>query len=136
MTGAIVLGWLTKLVVAWACSAWSRSTASRSLGAVPRPPTAPPRPRAPPRTTTGRPTDVQKAYNAAAAEAAKDGDTVEPKTFSVAADGLRDAQRLHHEATTIWMHRVGFLKRCRTVRPARAAGDPPRRREPFLLALG
>lgn len=52
--------------------------------------------------------DVQKAYDAAYATVSG-GDTVETKTFSVAADGTVTL-RLHHEASTLIVHRIGALK--------------------------
>lgn len=53
--------------------------------------------------------DVQKAYNAAYATVSG-GDTIETKTFSVSTDGAVKL-RLHHEATTLLVSRIGPLKK-------------------------
>jgi hypothetical protein len=52
--------------------------------------------------------DVQKAYDAAYATLSGT-DTIETKTFQVAADGTVTL-RLHHEATTLLVQRIGALK--------------------------
>jgi Tfp pilus assembly protein PilV len=52
--------------------------------------------------------DLQKAYNAAFATVGGD-DTIETKTFAVAADGTVTL-RLHHEATTLLVRHIGPLK--------------------------
>lgn len=53
--------------------------------------------------------DPQQAYDAAVATL-KDHDTIETKTFTVADDGTVTL-RLHHEATTLFLHRVRALRR-------------------------
>jgi hypothetical protein len=52
--------------------------------------------------------DVQKAYDAAYATTI-DGDTIETKTFSVSEDGSVRL-RLHHQATTLLVQKVGPLR--------------------------
>lgn len=52
--------------------------------------------------------DVQKAYNAAYATVS-DSDTIETKTFQVRPDGTVTL-RLHHEATTLLIRRIGPLR--------------------------
>jgi len=52
--------------------------------------------------------DLQKAYNAAFATLSG-GDTIETKTFTVAPDGTVTL-RLHHEATTLIVSRIGAVK--------------------------
>lgn len=53
--------------------------------------------------------DLQKAYNAAFATTV-DGDTIETESFNVAADGAVTL-RLHHEATTLLVHRISPLRK-------------------------
>ena len=55
--------------------------------------------------------DVQKAYNAAVASAATDGDTVEAPTFIADPVTGRITLRLHRTANTLWLKRVGPLKK-------------------------
>jgi hypothetical protein len=107
--GDIVLGWLTKLVVIVSIvgligfdlislgqsrfQAADRATTAAGAAA----------------NTYATTKDLQQAYNAAL-ETTLDGDTIETKTFSIAADGTVDL-RLHHTATTLLLHRVPQLRK-------------------------
>jgi hypothetical protein len=106
--GDIVLGWLTKLVVILGAlgivgfdgvalaqsrfQAADRATTAASAAASDY--------------ATSR--DLQKAYEAAYATTV-DGDTIEAKTFTVGTDG-KVTLRLHHEATTLLLHKIGPLR--------------------------
>src|SRR3954454_18281118 len=54
--------------------------------------------------------DVDKAYAVILAEAQESGDTIRPQDFTVQSDG-RVSLVLRHETTSLWMHRVGPLRR-------------------------
>jgi hypothetical protein len=106
--GDIVLGWLTKLVVALALlglvafdgislvqarfQAADRATTAANAAA----------------DSYKASKNVQLAYNAAVATL-NTGDTIETKTFSIASTGVVTL-RLHHKATTIIVGRIGPLK--------------------------
>jgi hypothetical protein len=106
--GDIVLGWLTKLVVALALlglvafdgislvqarfQAADRATTAANAAA----------------DSYKASKNVQLAYNAAVATL-NTGDTIETKTFSIASTGVVTL-RLHHKATTIIVARIGPLK--------------------------
>ncbi|MBK5308130.1 MAG: murein biosynthesis integral membrane protein MurJ [Frankiaceae bacterium] len=107
--GDIVLGWLTRLVVVLSVlgvvvfdgislmqarfQASDRATTAAAAAADEY------------RTSH----DVQKAYNAAYATVVG-LDTIETKTFRVDAEG-KVTLRLHHEATTLVVHRIGPIKK-------------------------
>ena len=55
--------------------------------------------------------DADKAYTAAVNAVAADGDTVEKKTFTVDPASGKVTLRLHREASTLWLHRIGPLKK-------------------------
>ena len=52
--------------------------------------------------------NIQQAYNAAAAAIATTGDRIETTTFTVTPDGAVHLT-LHHQATTLLLHRVSAL---------------------------
>lgn len=54
--------------------------------------------------------DINAAYAEASAAAQIDGDTVELESFSITSDG-RAHLTLRHGAKTLWMHKIGFLKK-------------------------
>jgi hypothetical protein len=66
--------------------------------------------------------NVQLAYNAAETEAAANSETVDTQTFRVGTDG-RVTLTLHKSATTLWMQRVGFLKKYTKI-SSTATGSP------------
>lgn len=66
--------------------------------------------------------DLQRAYNAAFATVSG-SDTIETKTFAVAADGTVTL-RLHREATTLMVGRIGPLKHFADA-VATGTGRPP-----------
>ena len=110
-SGSIVLGWLTKLAVTLAVlgllafdgialvtttfSATDQANAVASVAAE----------------TYKRTHDVQMAYNDAVTEAAKNNETVEAKTFQAQPTDGHITLRIHKKATTLWLHKVGFLKK-------------------------
>lgn len=55
--------------------------------------------------------DVQKAYSAAVHLAEADGETVDAKTFTVSQPNGHIKLTLHREAKTLWMYRIGALKK-------------------------
>lgn len=59
--------------------------------------------------------DVQESYNAAVRTLDGKGDTVETKTFTVNPDGSIDLVVVK-EVSTLWMKRVGFLKKYTEIR--------------------
>jgi hypothetical protein len=59
--------------------------------------------------------NVQEAYDAAVAAVAGKGDKVETKTFQIAADG-KVTLTIDRSPSTLWMHRVGPLKKWTLVR--------------------
>jgi hypothetical protein len=66
--------------------------------------------------------DINKAYAAINSEAAANGDTIAPQDFRVASNG-QVTLVLHGEATSLWMHHVGPLRRFLQVR-ATGEGSP------------
>ena len=106
--GDIILGWLTKLVLVLSVlgvigfdavslvqaqfQASDRATTAAAAAAA--------------EYATSK--DVQKAYNAAFATTVGN-DTIETQTFRVAPDGTVEL-RLHHEATTLLVHRIPPLR--------------------------
>ena len=108
-SGSIVLGWLTKLVVLFAVlgvlafdgvqlvvahfgAADDATTAANAAA-----------------DAFKQTHDVQKAYNAAVVALTNDKDSVETKTFSIAADGTVTLT-VDRTPTTLWMHRFGAFK--------------------------
>jgi Tfp pilus assembly protein PilV len=107
--GDIVLGWLSKLVVVLGLLGLVAfdgiSLAQARFQAADRATTAASAAAEDFRTNH----DLQKAYNAAFATVSG-ADTIETKTFTVSTDGTVKL-RLHHEATTLIVHRIGPLKK-------------------------
>lgn len=110
-SGSIVLGWLTKMVVTLAvlgvlafdgiALVKANFSAADDAGTV-----------ASVAADTYKTThDVQQAYNAAVLEAAKTNDTVDAKTFTVVQADGHVTLTVHKLATTLWMHRIGPLKK-------------------------
>lgn len=110
--GDIVLGWLTKVVVALGVVGLfgfdGISLAQARFQASDRATTA----AAAAADAYKQSSDLQKAYNAAFATISGN-DTIETNTFKVAADGTVTL-RLHHEATTLVIGRIGPLKKYAT----------------------
>jgi hypothetical protein len=109
-SGSIVLGWLTKLVLGLALLSLvlfdGIALLSASLNASDHANTA-----ASSAADIFKSTQsVQTAYNAAAAEAAKNLETVDPKSFKVDSAG-HVTLTIHRTASTLWMGKVGFLKK-------------------------
>ena len=106
--GDVVLGWLTKLVVALGLLGLLAfdgiSLAQARFQAADRATTAASAAADDYKTSH----DLQKAYNAALATVSSN-DTIETKTFQVAQDGTVTL-RLHHEATTLIVGRISALK--------------------------
>ena len=107
--GDIVLGWLTKVVVTLAVLGVVGFDLV-SLGAA--------RFQAEDHAQTAvraaseayrTPNDLQAAYDAAYAEVAEHGDTIDPQTFSVAADG-RVTLTLRRTAPTMLVEKIGPLR--------------------------
>ena len=121
--GAIVLGWLTKLVLSLAVvgvlsydgislvtanvSASDRANTLASEGA----------------DDVKNMRDINKAYDAISAEALAGGDTIAPKDFRVDSNG-HVTLVLHREARSLWMRHVGALRKYLDVK-ATGEGAPP-----------
>ncbi len=69
--------------------------------------------------------DVQAAYNAAAAAVAADGDTIDPRTFVVTPTTGHISLVVTEDAVTLWLHRVGPLKKYVVVHAAGQASPAP-----------
>ncbi|HUR52179.1 MAG TPA: hypothetical protein VMZ11_08650 [Mycobacteriales bacterium] len=67
--------------------------------------------------------DIQAAYDAAKQAVAGKGDTVETKTFQIAPSG-KVTLTIDRHPTTLWMHRVGPLKKWTLVHQS-GGGIPP-----------
>lgn len=67
--------------------------------------------------------NAQLAYNAAEAEAIKNSETIDPKSFKVFPNG-HVTLTVHKTATTLWMHKVGFLKKYTKI-TGDGEGTPP-----------
>jgi len=68
--------------------------------------------------------NVQAAYDAAVASVAGDHETIEAKTFHAnAADG-KVTLTLHRKARTLWMQRIGVLKKYLDISES-GEGSPP-----------
>lgn len=107
--GAIVLGWLTKLVVVLAVvgflaydvvsivtATFSTSDRANTLASEAA-------------DDVRSYKDINKAYSVIAAEAEADGDTIRPQDFSVESNG-EVTLVLRHETTSLWMHRIAPLR--------------------------
>ena len=120
--GAIVLGWLTKVVVVLAVLGFLSydgiAIVSANISAADRANTLASEAADDVRTMR----DVNKAYAVINAEAAEKGDSIEPQDFRVASDG-HVTLVLHREATSLWMSRVGPLRRFLHVK-ATGEGSP------------
>jgi hypothetical protein len=102
-SGAIVLGWLTRLVVVFAVlgvlayDGVSVVVAHVHVAASSAADTY----------KTGK--SVQQAYEQAEADAQADGDSIKPQDFVVLPTGTVQIT-LHRVAVTLWMQRIGPLK--------------------------
>lgn len=110
-SGSIVLGWLTKLALSVAVFGLVAfdgiALVTTHFQAADHAETA-----ALAAADTWKSThDVQAAYNAAVAEVDASGETIDAKSFKVDASDGHVTLTLHHEAATLWMHRVGPLKK-------------------------
>ncbi len=108
--GAIVLGWMTKLAASFALLGLIAfdgvSVVTATFSAADRANTY-----ASEAADTFRGTkDVDKAYGQVAAEAEANGDTIDPKSFSVTPAGVVHL-KVTHTAETLWVYRIGFLKK-------------------------
>ena len=120
--GDIILGWLTKLVLVLAVvgvvgfdaislvqarfQASDRATTAASAAAA----------------DYAQNKDVQKAYNAAFATTT-DGDSIETDTFAIGRDGVVTL-RLHREATTLLVEKIGPIKKWTDAVGEGRAGPP------------
>ncbi|MCW2542476.1 MAG: hypothetical protein JWM40_28 [Frankiales bacterium] len=108
--GLIVLGWFTKLVLSLALLSLvlfdGIALLSASLNAADHANTAASGAADIYKTTN----NIQTAFNAAEAEAAKNNETVDPKSFSVNSAG-HVTLTIHRTASTLWMGRISFLKK-------------------------
>lgn len=68
--------------------------------------------------------DLQHSYDAALTAVTADGDTIETKTFTVAANGSVHLV-LHRTAATLWLEKIRPLKHLTDVHAAGDAGPPP-----------
>ena len=113
-TGAIVLGWLTKLVATFALlgliafdgvavGAGTFQTADHASTAAVAAADA-----------YHDTKDLQQAYAAALASAIADGGTVAPQDVSLTGNEI--TVTVHEDVTTIWVHKIGALKRFTTLK--------------------
>ncbi len=68
--------------------------------------------------------DVQKAYDAALALAIPQSETIDPKTFTVRPTDGHVLLTLRREAQTLWLYRIGPLKKY-LIQSALGEGGPP-----------
>lgn len=119
-SGAIVLGWLTKLaisVVLFGLIAYDGiSLVTTNFSAADRA-----------NTYANEAVDnfhntknIDATFAYMVAEAETHGDTIDGKTFSISATGSCHLT-IHHTASTLWMHRLSFLKKY-TVATAKGEG--------------
>ena len=112
--GSIVLGWLTKLIVVLALFGLvafdGLSVVTTRFSAEDHANTA----AAAAAETWKSGHDLQKAYDAAVATV-EPGETIEPTTFRVAADGGVSLV-LHRDAKTLWLTKVSALAHLAKVR--------------------
>ena len=109
-SGSIVLGWLTKLVLSLAVLGLlaydGMSLVTANFSAADHATVA-----AMAASDAYRSShDVQVAYDAAVAAVAGEGDTIDTKTFVVTPDA-HVTLVLHRTASSLWMHRIGVLKK-------------------------
>jgi hypothetical protein len=108
--GAIVLGWLTKVVITLAVLGFLSydgiSIVSANISAADRANTLASEGADDVRSMR----DVNKAYAVISAEAAQNGDTIEPQDFRVASDGHVTLE-LRREASSLWMSRIAPLRK-------------------------
>jgi Ca2+-binding RTX toxin-like protein len=120
--GDIVLGWLSKLVAALLVLGLVAfdgiSLAQARFQAADRATTA----ALAAADSYKQSRDLQKAYDAALATT-QDGDTIETKTFAIDTSG-EVKLRLHHEAHTLFVKRIGALKHW-THAVETGTGSPP-----------
>ena len=120
--GAIVLGWLTKVVLVLAVLGFLSydgiAIVSANISAADRANTLASEAADDMRAMR----DVNKAYAAISAEAAQNGDTIEPQDFRVGSDG-HVTLVLRREATSLWMSHIGPLRKLLHVR-ATGEGSP------------
>jgi hypothetical protein len=67
--------------------------------------------------------DIRAAYDAANKAVSGKGDTIEVKTFSIASDG-KVTLTIDRHPSTLWIHRVGPLKKWTQVHQS-GTGAPP-----------
>ena len=119
--GSIVLGWLTKLVIALGAfgllSFDGISLLRTTFNAADQATTA----AAAAADDFHTSHDLQKSYNAALAAVAPDGDTIDTKTFSITTDG-RVHLVLHRTAPTLWLEKIRPLRHLTDVHAAGDAG--------------
>jgi hypothetical protein len=122
-SGSIVLGWLTRLVALFAVLGVLAydgfMVVQANVGASDDASTAA---RAAADAYAGN-RNVQLAYNAAANAVADKHDVVETKTFTIDSTGIVTLT-VERTATTLWMHRLGPLKKWTEVRQT-GSGTPP-----------
>jgi hypothetical protein len=108
--GAIVLGWLTKVVLVLAVLGFLSydgiAIVSANISAADRANTL----ASEAADDMHAMRDVNKAYAVISAEAAEKGDTIEPQDFRVASDG-HVTLVLRREATSLWMSHIGPLRK-------------------------
>lgn len=114
-SGSIVIGWLTRLVILFAVLGFlaydGLSLVTANYGAADDAAVA-----ASAAADTYKGTNnVQAAYEAAVESVAGKGDTIEPKTFQVDQAG-KVTLTIDRTASTLWMHRIGPLKKWTVVR--------------------
>lgn len=68
--------------------------------------------------------DAQQAYNAAVATLTDPTETIDPASFIVTPTDGHIELKVTQEATTLWLHRIGPLKKYVTV-TASGEGNPP-----------
>jgi hypothetical protein len=121
--GSIVIGWLTKLMVATAIIGLALfdtlSIGAAKLGASDDANTAAEAASADFRTSH----DVQSAYKTALATLPSDSETIPPRQFVVQPDGTVDLV-LHRTTTTLVVHRIGALKKYAFI-TVHAVATPP-----------
>lgn len=108
--GAIVLGWLTKVVISLAVLGFLSydgiAILTANVSAADRANTLASEAADDVRAMR----DVNKAYAAISAQAAESGDTIEPKDFQVSSNG-HVTLVVRHEASSLWMNRIGPLRK-------------------------
>lgn len=122
--GSIILGWLTKLVVTLSLLgllAFDGIALVQAQFTVADHATTSAKAAADAYKTTK---NVQTAYLKAAAVAAENGETVGDKDFLITPNTGFVTLTLHKTATTMWIHRIGFLKKYAEV-SAEGKGRPP-----------